>query len=324
MIFILSSFLIGVTGAWMVMKYGSMMGAIDMPDSRSSHHEGTPKGGGFGILVAFVFFSLILKIPIFIWLPGVVISLVSFWGGDKHLWSVKKRLFTHFGCSLLFRIFFLYSKQVALGTYIFLIPISVFIVGTANFYNFMDGIDGIGGITGFLGFMLIAFYNNLSGMDPAYAYLSLALAFSCLGFLCFNTPRAKVFLGDVGSILLGFVFACLIIALSENIMDFFIMAGFLARLYFYELFTMVVRIRSKDSLIEPHRKHIYQVLVNEACIAHWKISLGYGLMQLIIGLFVISIKPKGLFFLLSAYLIFGLIFAVFSAYIRRRFPINEN
>jgi Fuc2NAc and GlcNAc transferase len=311
MIFILSSFLIGVTGAWMVMKYGSMMGAIDMPDSRSSHHEGTPKGGGFGILVAFVFFSLILKIPIFIWLPGVVISLVSFWGGDKHLWSVKKRLFTHFGCSLFFIIFFLYSKQVALGTYIFLIPISVFIVGTANFYNFMDGIDGIGGITGFLGFMLIAFYNNLSGMDPAYAYLSLALAFSCLGFLCFNTPRAKVFLGDVGSILLGFVFACLIIALSENIMDFFIMAGFLAPLYFDELFTMVVRIRSKDSLIEPHRKHIYQVLVNEACIAHWKISLGYGLMQLIIGLFVISIKPKGLFFLLSAYLIFGLIFAVF-------------
>ena len=188
----------------------------------------------------------------------------------------------------------------------------------------MDGIDGIGGITGFLGFMLIAFYNNLSGMDPAYAYLSLALAFSCLGFLCFNTPRAKVFLGDVGSILLGFVFACLIIALSENIMDFFIMAGFLAPLYFDELFTMVVRIRSKDSLIEPHRKHIYQVLVNEACIPHWKISLGYGLIQLIIGLFVISIKPKGLFFLLSAYLIFGLIFAVFSAFVRRKFPINEN
>jgi Fuc2NAc and GlcNAc transferase len=324
MILILSSFLLGVAGSWMVMKYGNILGAIDLPSSRSSHHEGIPKGGGFGILAAFVFFSLILKIPIFIWLPGAVISLVSFCGGDKHLWSVKKRLFVHFGCSLFFLMFFLYSKQVEPGMYILFLPISIFIVGTANFYNFMDGIDGIAGITGFLGFALIAFYNKLSGMNVAYGYLSMTLAFSCLGFLCFNTPRAKVFLGDVGSILLGFVFACLTIVLSESIMDFFILAGFLAPFYFDELFTMVVRIRNKDSLIEPHRKHIYQILANEAGIGHWKISLGYGLMQLAIGLLVIFIKPQSLFFLLGLYLIFGMMFAVFSVIIRRKFPINEN
>ena len=120
MILILSSFLIGVTGAWMVMKYGSMMGAIDMPDSRSSHHEGTPKGGGFGILVAFVFFSLILKIPIFIWLPGVVISLVSFWGGDKHLWSVKKKTFYPFWVQLVFyNLFFIFKTSCSGQLYLF-------------------------------------------------------------------------------------------------------------------------------------------------------------------------------------------------------------
>ena len=321
---ILSGFLIGITGSWVVMKYGSVMGAIDLPSNRSSHHEGIPKGGGFGILAAFILSSLVLNIPIFIWLPGIIISLVSFWGGDKHLCSVAQRLFVHFGCSLFFLVFFLLSKQAPLVMYLICLPLSVFIVGTANFYNFMDGIDGIAGITGFFGFILVAFFNELSGLDPAYGYFSLVLAFSCLGFLCFNTPRAKVFLGDVGSILLGFVFACLIIFLAQDMTDFMVMAGFLAPFYFDELFTMVVRIRSRDSLIEPHRKHIYQVLVNEAGIGHWKVSLGYGMMQLIIGFSAIFIQPKGVIWILGIYVAYGLIFAFFSIVIRKRFPCSEN
>lgn len=306
------------------MKSGHVIGVMDIPNNRSSHQDKMPKGAGFGILFVFVYFSLVLKIPIFIWLPGLIMSLASFWGGDKHLLSVTQRLYIHFGCSLTFLIFIFYTKQVTLGTYILCLPASVFIVGTANIYNFMDGIDGIAGITGFLGFLLVAFYNKISGMDQVYGLLSLALAFSCLGFLCLNTPRAKVFLGDVGSILIGFVFACLIIVLSEDIMDFLVMAGFLAPFFLDEIFTMIVRIRNKDSLIEPHRKHIYQVLTNKAGISHWKISMGYGVMQLVIGLSVVFIKPDGILFLLMTYLAYSLAFFIFSVIIRRKFPLNEN
>nr|NJM01486.1 UDP-N-acetylmuramyl pentapeptide phosphotransferase [Desulfobacula sp.] len=321
---ILTSFLLGFLGSWIVLKYGGRIGAIDIPTSRSSHFGKVPKGGGFGILAAFVLLSLILEIPIWIWIPAVIMSLISFWGGDKHCLSVKQRLLIHFGCSLFFSIFFLYSKQFGFGSYMICLPISVFIVGTANFYNFMDGIDGIAGITGFIGFSLMAFYGRISGMDPVYGVLSLSMAFACLGFLCFNFPKAKIFLGDVGSILLGFLFACLIIVLSEDLVDFFVMAGFLAPFYFDEIFTMIFRIRDRDSLITPHRKHIYQILVNEARVGHCKVSLGYGLLQLIIGVSAIFIKPAGLFFLLGTYLIYGLIFTCFSIMIRRKFPLNEN
>ena len=324
MTIIVLSFLFGVTASWIVFKYGGMIGSIDIPNNRSSHNKDVPKGGGFGILLALVFFSLSLKIPIFIWLPGLIISLTSFWGGDRHCLSVKQRLFIHFGCSLLFSILFLYSKQAGFETYIFCFPISVFIVGTANFYNFMDGIDGIAGITGFLGFSLVAFYTKISGMEPIYGALSLSMAFACLGFLLFNTPKAKIFLGDVGSILLGFVFACLIIVLSKDLMDFFVMAGFLAPFYFDEIFTMVFRIKNKEPLIKPHRKHIYQILANEAGIGHCKVSLGYGFLQLIIGLSAILIKPAGMFFLLGTYLVYCVIFAGFSIIVRRKFPLNEN
>jgi len=324
MAIIVLSFLSGITGSWVVMKYGAVIGVIDRPSKRSSHHKNIPKGGGLGILAALVFSSLILQIPVFIWMPSLVISLASFWGADKYILPVSQRLVIHFGCSLIFLVFFLSWKQVDLLAYAAWLPVLVFIVGTANFYNFMDGIDGIAGIAGFLAFLMTAFYARLSGMDPAFVFFGLALAFSCLGFLCFNIPRAKVFLGDVGSILLGFVFACLVVFLSRDLSDFMVMAGFLAPFYFDELFTMVVRIRHGDSLIEPHRKHIYQILVNEAGIGHWKVSLGYGMLQLAIGVSVILIQPQGWVALLGTYCLYSLMFAGISIIVRRKFVADEN
>jgi Fuc2NAc and GlcNAc transferase len=102
------------------------------------------------------------------------------------------------------------------------------------------------------------------------------------------------------------------------------MAGFLSMFYFDELFTMVVRIRNKDSLVEPHRKHIYQVLVNEAGIVHWKVALGYGLVQLIIGFFAIWLQPKGIGCLVVMYGTATLIFTGVSIYIRKRWVSSEN
>ena len=315
-------FLLGGLGAWVAIKFSGNFGLSDIPNHRSSHEKVLPKGGGIGVLTAFLLASLMLEIPISVWLPSLVISLISLWGGDKHLLSVKKRLFFQFGCSLIFVAFFLYSKQVPFTNYLLIVPISIFIVGTSNFYNFMDGIDGIAGITGVIGFSLLFLYSRIMGTSDAYGMLCLALVFSCLGFLCFNFPKAKVFLGDLGSILLGFVFACLTIVLSGTMVDFIVMVGFVAPFYFDELITMMVRIKNRDSLIDPHRKHIYQLLTNELGIRHWKVSLGYGVAQLMIGGTVIFLKPRGLYFILLAYLVCGLIFVMASIIIRQKVSIK--
>jgi len=315
-------FLMGGLGAYLAMKFGGVIGINDVPNHRSSHGRIIPKGGGVGILFVLISTSLVLSMPENLWLSSLVISLVGFWGGDKHLLSAKGRLVIQFGCSVFFLVFLLYSKQVAPNTYFLIVPISVFIVGTSNFYNFMDGIDGIAGITGFVGFSMLSFYNHIPGTENAYPALCLALAFSCLGFLCFNIPKAKVFIGDVGSTLLGFVFACLVITLSENMINFIVMAGFLAPFYFDELLTMAVRIKDGDSLIIAHRKHIYQLLANEVGISHWKISLVYGFVQTVIGLSIIMIKPMGVYFILLAYLVYSLIFIWFSISLRKRVAVK--
>jgi len=89
-------------------------------------------------------------------------------------------------------------------------------VGTANYYNFMDGINGIAGITGLLGFALLAAYVNLIEGSAAVKGLAVCLSLACLGFLPLNMPKARVFMGDIGSILLGSAFAGLIWLAAES------------------------------------------------------------------------------------------------------------
>ena len=169
----------------------------------------------------------------------------------------------------------------------------VFIVGTANFYNFMDGINGISGITGIIGFGMIAFYALYFGNSSHLSTLAICMSISCVGFLPFNVPKAKVFMGDVGSILLGFVFSGLVVYLSENVLDFVCLMSFLFPFYADELITMVIRLKNKENLTKAHRRHLYQILANEYGISHWKISTGYGLFQLMIGISILLLKTYG-------------------------------
>ena len=71
----------------------------------------------------------------------------------------------------------------------------------------------------------------------------------------------------------------------ENLLDFICLVSFLFPFYVDEFNTMIVRIRSGDNLLRAHRKHVYQLLANEKGIVHWKVSVGYGLFQTVVGLF---------------------------------------
>lgn len=314
------SFLFGSLGAWTIQKIGRKIGMSDLPKERSSHTKDTPKGGGIGILIVFVLSSIVLDIPKAFWIPALVLSIISFFG-DRIELSVKFRLITQFVCSIIFLVNLFFSTQPSLLAWSLIIPLAVFIVGTSNFYNFMDGIDGIAGISGFISFLLIAVFGYLSGKDVNYIVLALAISFSCVGFLLFNIPEAKVFMGDIGSILLGFVFACMIVALSETLLELICLAGFLFPFYADELITMIVRIKKGDSLKTPHRQHIYQLLANDYEIEHWKISTIYGVIQTVIGIVIIFLRSHGYIPVLFLLLLCFFSSAVFSIIIRKKLRI---
>jgi Fuc2NAc and GlcNAc transferase len=288
------SFSLGLAGAWLISStpHRIVLVLMDHPTERSSHKIPTPRGGGVGILLAFILCSLVLKLPTIFLFPGVMLSIISFYGDNFQL-SVRFRLVIQSVAAVFLAIPFLGYTDFPL---LLFLPVFVFVVCTTNLYNFMDGIDGIAGVSSVVGFGLLACYNCPTFSFPVSSYSSLAIciALASLGFLFLNLPRAKVFLGDVGSILLGFVFSGIVLMLSKDIFDLICLASFIFPFYADEIATMYVRLRQGDNLIIPHRKHLYQLLANEMGYSHWLVSCLYGSIQLAVGLGVIFLKPRGM------------------------------
>ena len=308
---------LGAVGAWVVARMGRRFSLLDKANHRSSHHGIVPKGGGIGILIAFLLTSATLGLPLLFWIPIGLLSLFSFQGDRKEI-SAKVRLCVQFLAGVVLLVGVILLEGRGWPVYLFIPLFAIFIVGTANYYNFMDGINGIAGITGVVAFGLLGCFASAQGSDPQIITLSACMSLACLGFLPFNIPEARAFLGDVGSILLGFVFAGMVAWLSKSFLDFVCLSSFRFPFYADELSTMIVRIKDGENLFRPHRRHIYQLLANEVGIAHWKVSVGYGSLQLVVGLSILSARPFGILAVLSLLVIFfgGFVWANYVVRVR--------
>ena len=306
-----------MAGAWFISKYGHHFELLDKPNDRSSHSSATPKGGAVGILAAFILVSLFLKLPVTFWMPAAILSIVSFLG-DRFDISPLFRLLLQFTASIVLLLGSWNNHPLlSYGSMPILIGLSIYIVATTNYYNFMDGINGIAGISGVVGFGLLSFYGYYNIANPMLISLNISMALCCLAYLPFNIPEAKVFMGDIGSILLGFIFAAMVIWLSKSFLDFICLASFLFPFYADEITTELTRLKEGEKIWTKHRRHLYQILANEYNIPHWKVSLGYGVAQLFVGISIFLIAKIGLLAVVSIIALYFSIFFVLSTAIRR-------
>ena len=306
-----------MAGAWFISKYGHHFDLLDKPNDRSSHSSATPKGGAVGILAAFILVSLFLKFPVTFWMPAAILSIVSFLG-DRFDISPLFRLILQFIASIVLLIGSWNNHPfMSYGSMPILIGLSIYIVATTNYYNFMDGINGIAGISGVVGFGLLSFYGYYNTANPMLISLNISMALCCLAYLPFNIPEAKVFMGDTGSILLGYIFAAMVIWLSKSFLDFICLASFLFPFYADEITTELTRLIDGEKIWTRHRRHLYQILANEYNIPHWKVSLGYGIAQLFVGISLFLILKIGLLAVVSIIALYFSIFLVLSTAIRR-------
>jgi Fuc2NAc and GlcNAc transferase len=326
---------LGAAGAWLIAEIPFREHLLDVPQGRSSHATPTPKGGGVGILAALIVAGLTLRIPTTFLFAAILISAVSLYG-DYFRISVNFRLTAQLISTLmlLFPLLPRLSSHYALSTFGFspfifflILPmIVVFLIGTANFYNFMDGINGIAGLSGVIAFGLLGIYTWYRPSPDAFqmslSLFSICIALACAGYLPFNMPRAKVFMGDVGSILLGFVFAALAVTLARNYQEMVCFAALLFPFYADELTTMAVRLQDHENLLQSHRRHLYQLLANEAGIAHWQVTLMYGAAQLVVGAGVFVLNTHGarpvMIFLMACFIAF----AILSLQVRKKIEIR--
>ncbi len=214
---------------------------------------------------------------------------------DRFTFSSKLRLIIQIILSIL-AIVFVSGSPPTVSTIILFLFWIVFITGTTNFYNFMDGINGIAGLTGLIGFGLVAYFAFFIVHNKDVAFMSTVLSAACLGFLPFNFPKAKVFMGDVGSMFLGFAFAVLVVELSTNLNVFLCLIMFIYLFYADAIVTFYCRWRNGEDLLQSHRRHLYQYLCNELSIPHWKVSSLYATAQLVLGVLSLFAYSKGLTF----------------------------
>lgn len=257
---------------------------LDQPNHRSSHSRPTPRGGGIGIVVAcsvgiagaavLGFLPANAAAALACGLPIAVVGYID----DRRSLSARSRLLVQVACAA-GALWFL-SPLTALSIFGMTLPpsltIAVYLVGIVwmtNLYNFMDGIDGIAaGQAMAIGVCWAA----VAGMMQAVAGIVFALA--AAGFLVFNRPPAKVFMGDVGSAFCGFFIAVAALqmqqATQENLILWLLPAAPFA---LDATLTLLVRLMRKQRPNEAHRSHAYQIL-SRKIRAHGPVSLGYFLI----------------------------------------------
>jgi Fuc2NAc and GlcNAc transferase len=277
-------FISSIALTWIITKVAWNVGLVDQPDERRSHQQVTPRGGGLAIVLVFwlwilgaAYFSGLPKLSWLPILPTLFLALVGFID-DLYSVSAMKRLALQFffsGLSLYLMqgIHF----QLILGG--FIIPHSlvlfvslVFLVWSINLYNFMDGINGLAGFEALTISIFMAIITYLDG-DMNKSTLWGILASGVAGFLVWNFPKAKIFLGDVGSYFLGSMFGILLLD-SANTKPRLFWCGLILLGYFVvdATLTLLVRIWFRLPAFKPHQTHAFQIMLKRFESNHTKVT----------------------------------------------------
>lgn len=251
---------------------------LDRPNARSAHAVPTPKGGGVGIVVAFLVGVIVLyryaefarlADPYFLGLIGAAtaMALVA-WLDDLRDWPFVVKLGAQVVAALVAVGTGLYLRDYRLpyigGLYVGWLGIPLTLVWILFATNAMNFIDGLNGLAASVALVASAFLAYIAAThDGWFAYFAaLLLAAGLVGFLPFNFPRARIFMGDVGSQFCGFVLAMLAVVASrfEGVeLSFLIVPMLLSGVLFDVSFTLVRRALAGERITEAHRGHLYQV-----------------------------------------------------------------
>jgi UDP-N-acetylmuramyl pentapeptide phosphotransferase/UDP-N-acetylglucosamine-1-phosphate transferase len=254
-------------------------GVVDVPNHRSSHSVPTPLGGGLacltGVAVALFVARLLSQEVPWVLIGGAVILAAVGFADDHGGLSAIPRL----GAQIAVGAVMGYSVG---GGWWFLVAVLVVAV-SVNAINFMDGINGITSLNvGLWG--LTALVVGLTHNIGALVVIGSVVAGAALGFLPWNAPVAKLFLGDVGSYLLGgLVSAGILLGVAHGAPIALLVAPL--SLYVVDTGTVLMkRLLTGKSLLEAHRDHVYQRLVSHAGMSHIMVAGFTVVLALVITL----------------------------------------
>ncbi len=253
-------------------RYALRHNVMDVPNERSSHQTPTPRGGGMAIIASLIIgLLLIVFVSPEFWKTGVVLILstaavafIGFLDDHGHVNSLG-RLAVHFSAAI--AMVFCATGLPALTVFDLTVDFGWFgsvlaviaIVWLLNLNNFMDGIDGIASVQSILMALgMMACLWLLTGFTAIFWWWAV-LAAAVSGFLCWNFPPARIFMGDAGSGGLGFFVGALLLV-STHLDPLLLWCGLILFGVFIvdATYTLIVRLVSGHRIYEAHRSHCYQ------------------------------------------------------------------
>jgi UDP-GlcNAc:undecaprenyl-phosphate GlcNAc-1-phosphate transferase len=289
---------------------------LDHPNARSAHAQPTPRGGGLGVVAAFIAGMLVLYQTatfarvadaqfIGVILAAVAIAAVALWDDVREL-PARLRLLAQLAAALVavasglvvHRLAIPWLGVVELGWLGAALTL-FWIVGCTNAVNFMDGLDGLVGGTLLIAAAALAIIAAEQGGWFVYA-AALFLAAGFAGFLPFNLHPARIFMGDVGSQFAGFMMAVLAVASSRfdgQQLSFLIVPLLMFSLLFDAAFTLARRAAMGARLSEGHRTHLYQLAqrsgmgVPQVAAVHWGFALFHAALAMLFLELSANAKP---------------------------------
>jgi Fuc2NAc and GlcNAc transferase len=310
---------------FLIRKFALKRGIVSIPNERSLHSTPVPLGGGLAIVISWyvgisiLFISGLLENNLyFALLSGLLLTIVSL---INDLIGLKPsiRLFFHFATAIIAFIFLGGLRQLIIPSiemnYTFLIyPLAIIgMVWFINLFNFMDGVDGFASTEAII-ICLVLFF--VSG-----SIINLLLIACISGFLYWNWPKARIFMGDVGSTQLGFILVVLGIYF-HNTYKFSILNWIMlsSPFWFDATLTLYRRWRNGEKLEEAHRKHAYQRIVKYG-FSHLKVNI-YLILINVFMIITILLYREFKFLQIPLFILALLFFYFITTQIDKRVPFK--
>ncbi|MHC8396048.1 MraY family glycosyltransferase [Pseudomonas sp. LB3P93] len=311
---------------WLLRRYAIASSLMDMPNVRSSHSVPTPRGGGVAIVLSFL-----IAIPLLAFWDalqwssawsilgaGLLVATVGFLDDHGHI-AARWRLLAHFSAAAWALAWMGGMPPIQVAGEVFDLSwaghvlAAIYLVWMLNLYNFMDGIDGIASVEAVCACLGACLVYWLTGQQELMI-APLLLVVAVIGFLYWNFPPARIFMGDAGSGFLGLILA--ILSLQAAWIDPGLLWVWLILLGVFIVdatFTLGRRLLRGDKVYEAHRSHAYQfasrvygrhlpvtltvVAINvfwlipvAVCVAWWKMDGVLGLIVAYLPLIALAIK----------------------------------
>lgn len=304
---------------------------MDVPNERSSHDRPIPKSGG--IVIVMTFLIGVLAIYLFgdatliqdryffgFLFSALLVAGVSFYDDIKDksflfkltMQVVAAAIVMTFGI-VIHEIALPWVGKAQLGIFGYVLTF-FWIIGLTNAYNFMDGLNGMAAGPAIINGLFFCVLSYSQGSTFVYI-ICYTLISGALGFLVFNFPNPKLFMGDVGSAFLGFVFATLgiIAALYDHShTSFFVMPLLMFNFIYDTTFTFIRRLIRKEDVFSAHRTHLYQ-LFNQLGYSHVTVScfhFGQCIAQGIGAAVMINIIGDNRIFVFLPFLLFQIVYSL--------------